>query len=159
MTVSVFIVTGALTALALISYMLWIQGSVNVGNAAVKYSVGAGVITNSGTCVGSYSDDRHLDLTWDAFPGDLCEIQVAFAENGNTVDMQLQSAQTPAELITTLGADCGKLITVGDPSTPAATINFEIDSGAAFGSTITLTPDTFGLEWVSAAEYDPLLCT
>lgn len=154
------LIGGAAVGIAAIVFTLFIQGTVNVGSPGVKYSTGAGVATNAGTCSGSYGDAYHLNLTWDGpFPEDTCTLQVAFMEDGNSVDMQLQGITTPAGVNGLLGGDCGKLITVGDPATPAATIDLEVDASATPGSAITLDPDTWGLEWVPATEYDPLLCS
>lgn len=147
-------------AIALIVHTLYIQGTINTGSAAVKYSTGAGVTTNSGDCAGTYSDDQHLDLTWNPLPfaGDTCNITVVFAANGNSVAMKLQGVSLPAGLNGLLGGDCGKLLNVGDPLTPAAALDLEIDPAHPTGTPIVITADTFGFDWVPAVDYNPALC-
>ena len=141
-------------ALALVVHTLYLEGTINTGDAGVKYSTGAGVTTNSGDCAGTYSDDQTLDLTWSLpFPGDTCNITVVFASGSATVDMKLQSVTTPTGLDGLLGGDCGKLITVGQSPTPGAALDLAIAGDHPMGTPIVLTAETFGFEWVPATDY------
>ncbi len=147
-------------AIALIVHTLYISGSISTGDAGVKYSTGAGVVTNSGDCAGSYADDQHLNLTWtgNPFPGDSCNITIAFASDSATVDMKLQGMNLPAGLDGLLGGDCGKLITVNQTATPAAALDLAIAADHPSGTAIVLTADTFGFEWVPAVDFISANC-
>ena len=149
-------------ALALVTWTLFLEGTINTGDAGVKYSTGAGVTVNSGDCEGSYSDDQTLDLTWAdplPFPEDECEIVVVFAADSNTVAMKLQGASTPAGLNVSVLPDCGKEITVGMTATPAVLVVLEIDTAHPMGTPIALTAESFGFEWVPSTQYVAANCT
>lgn len=141
-------------ALALIMWTNYFTGSVNVGSPDVAFNVGAGITSDNPDCTGSFVDEHTMSISWDAFPGETCQLDFAFSETASetTVNMRLQDITMPTDLNATT-PNCGLTINAGGSATPGAAMTLEVDSGAAFGQTITFTADTYGIQFVEEGAY------